>query len=48
MASQTLPYITPEEYLKAERTAEFKSEYFEGQVYAMAAVTRGITASRPT
>jgi Uma2 family endonuclease len=36
MASQTIPYITPEEYLKAERKAEFKSEYYDGQVFAMA------------
>ena len=34
MASQTIPYITPEEYLKAERKAEFKSEYRDGQVLA--------------
>jgi len=39
MASQTIPYITPEEYLKAERQAEFKSEYYEGQVYAIAGGT---------
>ena len=36
MAAQTIPYITPEEYLKAEREAEFKSEYRDGHVYAMA------------
>ena len=29
-------YYTPEEYLAMEREAEFKSEYFEGQIYAMA------------
>jgi len=36
MASQIIPYITPEEYLKAERRAEFKSEYYDGQVFARA------------
>ncbi|MGI8742909.1 MAG: Uma2 family endonuclease [Bryobacteraceae bacterium] len=36
VASQTIPYITPEEYLEAERKAEYKSEYYDGQVYAMA------------
>ncbi len=28
--------ITPEACLNAERTAEFKSEYYQGRVYAMA------------
>jgi Uma2 family endonuclease len=27
--------ITPEEYLDHERLAEFKSEYYDGQIYAM-------------
>jgi len=31
--------MTPEQYLEMERAAEFKSEYFEGQVYAMAGGT---------
>lgn len=29
-------YISPEEYLSLERRAEFKSEYFDGVIYAMA------------
>lgn len=29
-------YLSPEEYLSLERRAEFKSEYFDGVVYAMA------------
>ncbi len=34
----TLPkhYITPEEYLYRERKAEFRSEYFRGETFAMA------------
>ena len=28
--------MTPEEYLKIERAAEFRSEYFNGRMYAMA------------
>ena len=28
-------YITPEEYLARERLAEFKSEYYDGQIYPM-------------
>jgi Uma2 family endonuclease len=30
------PLITPEEYLERERKAEFKSEYYRGEVFAMA------------
>jgi Uma2 family endonuclease len=29
-------YLTEEEYLKSELTSEFKREYIDGQVYAMA------------
>jgi Uma2 family endonuclease len=35
MASLPDYYLSPEEYLAAERRAEFKSEYVEGVVYAM-------------
>lgn len=36
MVSAAKPrYITPEEYLDAERKAEFKSEYFCGEIVAM-------------
>lgn len=35
MAVQTKNYVTPEEYLAAERAAEFKSEYYQGEVFAM-------------
>jgi len=31
--------ITPEQYLEAERVAEFKSEYYGGQIYVMAGET---------
>ncbi len=40
MASQTVPYITAEEYLEAERKAEYKSEYYDGQILAMSGGTR--------
>jgi len=40
MASQPLSFVTPEEYLAAERLAERKSEYINGEVFAMAGVSR--------
>jgi Uma2 family endonuclease len=35
MASNPKTFITPEEYLELERKAEFKSEYFNGEIFAM-------------
>ena len=35
MSAQPQPYLTPEEYLAIERKAEFKSEYFQGEMFAM-------------
>jgi len=40
MATQALPYISPEEYLALDRAAEQRSEYVNGQVYCMAGGTR--------
>jgi len=28
-------FVSPEEYLELERKAEFKSEYFNGEMFAM-------------
>lgn len=39
MAAPTLKRITAEEYLEAERKAEFRSEFWLGYVYAMAGGT---------
>src|SRR5437867_3979843 len=39
MAAAPKPYITPKQYLELERQAEFKSEYFAGEVIAMAGGT---------
>lgn len=36
MSSQPKLRLTPEEYLTLEREAEYKSEYFAGEVFAMA------------
>src|SRR4051794_26838146 len=34
MATNTKPYLTPEQYLEIERKAEFKSEYYQGEMFA--------------
>jgi Uma2 family endonuclease len=39
MASQPITRLTPEQYLEAERTAEFRSEYLNGEMFAMAGAT---------
>jgi len=36
MSLQPKPYLSPEDYLALERRAEFKSEYFDGEIFAMA------------
>lgn len=36
MASLARPYLTPEQYLEIERKAETKSEYYCGEMFAMA------------
>lgn len=35
MSLQPKPHLTPEDYLAIERSAEFKSEYFDGEMFAM-------------
>lgn len=40
MSSQPTPLLTPTEYLKIERAAEFKSEFFRGEMFAMAGASR--------
>jgi Uma2 family endonuclease len=40
MSSQPQRLLTPKEYLSLERQAEFKSEYFAGEVFAMAGASQ--------
>src|SRR5829696_6777349 len=40
MAPLALPYVTPADYLAAERKSTQKSEYINGHVYAMAGASR--------
>ncbi len=35
MSQQLKPYISPEEYLRLERQSEHKSEYVNGEIFAM-------------
>lgn len=36
MSTQKIEKLTPEEYLNIERNAEFKSEYYNGEMFALA------------
>ena len=33
-------FLTPEEYLAVEREAEYKSEYYDGEIFAMSGGSR--------
>jgi Uma2 family endonuclease len=35
MSTQPHPYVSPQEYLRREREAPYKSEYFQGVIYPM-------------
>jgi Uma2 family endonuclease len=41
MASQPSVFLSAEEYLAIEEKAEYKSEYFDGEMYAMSGVSCG-------
>src|SRR5260221_3345388 len=40
MSQQIVPYISPEEYLRLERQSEYKSEYVNGEIFAMTGASR--------
>lgn len=40
MSTQAKTYLTPEQYLEIERAAEFRSEYYQGEMFAMAGAVR--------
>lgn len=40
MSRQTKTHVTPEEYLAFERRAEYKNDYFNGEVFAMTGASR--------
>ena len=40
MSRQIKAYITPKEYLRLERQAEYKSEYVNGEIFAMSGASR--------
>ena len=40
MNPQLKPRLNPDDYLTIERSAEFKSEYFDGEIFAMAGASR--------
>jgi Uma2 family endonuclease len=40
MSTQPKTFLTPEQYLAIERAASYKSEYFEGEMFAMSGVRK--------
>jgi hypothetical protein len=40
MSTQAVPYLTPERYLELERAADFRSEYLDNAMYALAGASR--------
>ena len=40
MSTSPKTFLTPEEYLEIERKAEFKSEYYQGEMFAMTGARR--------
>lgn len=45
---QTMPFLTPEQYLEIERKAEFKSGYYKREMFAMSGSTMAHLHLLPT
>ena len=41
MSTQPKTFLTPEQYLAIEREAPYKSEYLNGEMFAMSGVRKG-------
>lgn len=41
MSTQPKPFLTPEQYLEIERAADYKSEYYDGEMFAMGGAREG-------
>jgi Uma2 family endonuclease len=40
MTAASSQKLTPQEYLAIERAADFKSEFFDGKIFAMAGISK--------
>jgi len=40
MSTLSKPFLSPEEYLEIERKADFRSEYYQGEMFAMSGSSR--------
>jgi Uma2 family endonuclease len=40
MSTQPKVFLTPEQYIEIERRAEYKSEYYQGEMFAISGATR--------
>ena len=47
MHAQTVPYLTPDEYLEIERKAEYKSEYLNGRMWPLGGTPFGMAGGKP-
>jgi len=39
MSTQPIPYFTPQQYLEMERKADYRSEYYHGEIFPMSAAS---------